>query len=191
MAFRIEHRLGVQAPAAEVWALVSNLEGWKDWTGLYTHASGRLAIGEKLSFTFALPGEAHMSAVGIVQDWVPEHQMIWKVNFPAGLFHSIRYVEIEALGPESCILANGDLYRGFGARFIPRSIRRKVHAGFEAMNDRAKTLTEASWAIRKARGDAAPGPYLPPAPDKPAVIGPTVVVPRYWGLGAKKAGQVK
>ena len=31
MAVRVEHRIGIAAPAHEVWNLVGELDGWKDW----------------------------------------------------------------------------------------------------------------------------------------------------------------
>ena len=81
MAFRIEHRIGVAAPASEIWDLVYDLEGWKDWTGIYTNASGKIAIGETLEFTFKLGDRVPQSYKGVVYDWVPEHQMAWTTRF--------------------------------------------------------------------------------------------------------------
>lgn len=190
MAFRIEHRIGVAAPASEIWDLVYNLEGWKDWTELYTHASGRLAIGETLDFTFQLPGEAPMSVRGQVYDWVPEHQIAWTVSFYGGLVTSLRYVEIVKLGDTNCILANGDYWSGPLAGFMPKRLRVKARAAFQRMNEIAKAKVEAAW-IAKGGAPAAPIPDpegLTLAAMKP--LQPTVARSAPWGFGKRKAGQI-
>ena len=145
MGFRIENRVGVAAPAPMVWDLVSKLEGWPEWTELYTEAGGQLRIGEKLHFTFRLGDRPPQSVEGIVYDWVPEAQMAWKVSLYGGLVRSLRYVEIEKLSETSCILANGDYWTGLLANRMPKPLRRLAQAGFRRMNENAKRLCEARF----------------------------------------------
>jgi hypothetical protein len=154
MGFRIENRVGVAAPPHVVWALVSNLEGWRDWTELYSDAGGRLAIGEKLHFTYKVGDRAPQSALGIVYDWVPEAQLAWRGSLSGGFVKSLRYVEIEKLTDTSCILANGEYYTGLLAGLIPRPLRYQVREGFERMNHNAKRICEAEWLAQG--GTAAP-----------------------------------
>lgn len=148
MTFRIEHRIGVAAPPAEVWELVRDLEGWKDWTDLYTEAHGKLAIGETLTFTFKLDDAAPQTITGKVYDWVPEAQMAWHVKFIGAWLRSLRYVEIEKLSDTSCVLANGDYYMGPLAFMVSRKTRSAVRAGFQRMNENAKRIVEERWAAK-------------------------------------------
>src|ERR1700741_921815 len=111
MTIRIEHRIGIAAPPSLVWELVYDLSGWKDWTGLYTEAGGRIAIGETLTFTARLGRGAPVTTLGVVYDWVPEAQLAWQSKLPYRV-RSLRYVEIEKLTETSCILANGDYLSG-------------------------------------------------------------------------------
>lgn len=145
MGFRLEHRVGVAASADIIWNLVSDLARWPEWTEVYTEAGGRLAIGEKLQFTFQLGDRAPMSYVGTVYDWVPEAQMAWRASLYGGMVRSLRYVEIEALSETSCILANGDYWTGPLANLMPKGLRRLAQEGFQRMNENAKQICEARF----------------------------------------------
>ena len=44
MAFRLENRIGVAAPASVIWDLVSDLEGWDRWNPLYRAGLSQMDI---------------------------------------------------------------------------------------------------------------------------------------------------
>ena len=185
MSFRIEHRVGVAAPPAEVWELVRDLDGWKDWTELYTEASGRLAIGETLTFTFKLGDRAPQTVTGRVYDWVPEAQMAWHVRFIGAWLRSLRYVEIEKLSDTSCILANGDYYSGPLTFLISRKLRSAVRAGFQRMNENAKRIVEERWTAKGGTVE------IIPDPEGAISIGPLLQPTsrgKMWGMGGAVGG---
>ena len=188
MAFRIEHRIGVAAPASEIWDLVYDLEGWKDWTGIYTNASGKIAIGETLEFTFKLGDRVPQSYKGVVYDWVPEHQMAWTTRFAGGMVTSLRYVEIIKLGDTSCILANGDYWTGPLAWTMSKALRHAARAGFQHMNEAAKQKVEAAFVPKGGQpAQVAPDPEgLTIASIQP--IARTVTNTTPWGFGRRKPG---
>ena len=35
MSFRVEHRMGVPAPASVIWEVLSDLPGWSAWNPIY------------------------------------------------------------------------------------------------------------------------------------------------------------
>lgn len=145
MSFRIEHRIGVQAPASEIWAMVSDLSRWGEWNPAYPEISGRVAIGEPVRFTFAPPGGKPRSATGVIVDWVPNAQLVWALKLMGGLIRTTRYIEIEVLTETGCILANGERFDGLGASLLPKGMRRQVHQAFAGMNEAAKARAEAIW----------------------------------------------
>lgn len=183
MTFRIEHRIGVAAPSSEVWELLYDLSGWKDWTGVYSEARGKIAIGETLNFTFQVGDRPPMSAAAIVYDWVPEAQLAWNARLPGGV-RTLRYVEIQKLTETSCILSNGDYYSGFATVFMDRRLRRDIHAAFQRMNENGKRIAEARWVEKGGTVDSTP----PPAPkrDKLSIVQPlkpSVKPGAPWGFG--------
>jgi hypothetical protein len=189
MTFRIEHRIGVAAPAAEVWDLVYDIEKWPEWTELYTEAAGRIAIGEKLRFTFQVGDAKPMNVIGTVYDWVPETQLAWIVSFARGWVKSLRYVEIEKLSETSCILANGDYWSGPLAFMIPQKTRAAARAGFQRMNENAKRLVEAGWAAKGGQVQIAPDAEVSGPIHIQPLMNPTRARPaKMWGMGGGGAG---
>ncbi len=184
MSFRLEHRVGIAAPPAEVWDLVYDIGKWPEWTELYSEASGRIAIGEKLRFTFQVGDKPSMSVVGTVYDWVPEAQLAWTVSLARGWVKSLRYVEIEKLTETSCILANGDYWSGALAFAIPQKTRVAARAGFQRMNENAKRIVEERWAAKGGIVEIVPdastsGPiHIQPLLNKTITRGA-----KMWGMG--------
>ena len=152
MTNRIEHRIGVSAPPEAIWSVVADINAWSAWNPVYTQAAGKVAIGETLRFQLALANRKPMALVGKVIDWVPNEQLIWRMPLFGGALQVTRYIEIEQLTDAGCILANGEIQEGLAAGVVPRSIRRSIRDGMQAMNEAAKTRIE-----RLAGSDAEPG----------------------------------
>ena len=142
---KIEHRIGVQAPAEVIWEILADLSGWADWNPLYPKAEGALRIGQALNLTLALPGEPHQIIHPVIVDWVPNDQIHWQLSLQYGLVKTIRYIEIEILGPTSCILSNGEIFQGFLGPTVAQSKRRAIRQGFTAMGEALAARAEAIW----------------------------------------------
>ena len=145
MAVRVEHRIGIAAPAHEVWNLVGELDGWKDWNPLYTSVEGSLGFGAPLTLTLVLPGRKPQVIKPIVDSWTPDELIHWRLKMLGGLVTTLRYIEIEKLTDEGCIFSNGEIFDGYLGRRLPRSVRRNVRAGFVAMGEAVKARVEAAW----------------------------------------------
>jgi len=189
MTFRLENRIGIAAPAREVWDLVYDIAKWPEWSGIYSEASGKIAIGEKLRFTFQVGDLKPMTVEGVVYDWVPEAQLAWTVTLARGWVKSLRYIEIEKLTETSCILAQGDYWTGPLAWMMPQKTRSAARAGFKLMNENAKRIVEERWAAK--------GGELIVVPDEPAdgppqihtLMKPTSTKPtKTWGAGGGGPG---
>ena len=77
MRFQIEQRIGVRAPASEVWRHLGDLDAWPQWNPMYPQVSGRLQIGATLSLEEVVPGEKPERITPSIVDWVPESQLVW------------------------------------------------------------------------------------------------------------------
>lgn len=147
--FRIEHRIGVQAPPEVVWEIVHDLSRWSEWNPTYPQAEGQVRIGETLTVTLALPGQAQQVLKPRVLDWVPNEQLHWQLSMLAGMIRTTRYIEINQLAEASCIVDNGELFGGLMGPSLGRRLGRSVRRGFEAMNEALKERAEAMWQGRK------------------------------------------
>lgn len=111
MNFRIEKRIGIQAPADRIWEVLSDLGGWSDWHPVETEASGTIAFGGQISLTETLPGHDSRPVAARVGDWQPLAQLVW-CEKRGLMFNVVRYYEIDELEPGSCIVANGYIFSG-------------------------------------------------------------------------------
>ena len=145
MRVKIEHRLGIPAPAEAIWAVIADIAGWPAWNPLYTRTEGVLRIGAPLVLDVALPGQKVRTIRPTVSDWVPNEQILWKLSMAGGLIKSIRYLEIEQLAQTGCIFSNGEMFDGPLGPAVARRMRGAIRAGFAAMGEAVKARTLATW----------------------------------------------
>ncbi|HEY5072766.1 MAG TPA: SRPBCC domain-containing protein [Caulobacteraceae bacterium] len=145
MPQKIEHRLGIRAPAEAIWELIGDVDGWKDWNPLYPKSRGALRIGSRLELEVALPGEDARAIQPVVLEWVPNEQLIWRLSMFGGLIKTTRYMEIEQLAGSACIFSNGEIFAGLLGPFMARRMRAPIRAGFAAMGEAVKARVERAW----------------------------------------------
>ncbi|MFI4964510.1 MAG: SRPBCC family protein [Caulobacterales bacterium] len=146
---RIEHRIGVQAPAAVVWEVIADLKAWGQWNALYPRASGDIRIGSVLDMTLALPGQAAQEIRPTVLEWVPNEQLHWRLTMLGGLVKTTRFFEIEALAQASCIVSNGEILGGLVGPRLGKRMGRTLYRAFVEMNEALKARAEALWQARQ------------------------------------------
>jgi hypothetical protein len=146
MSYKIEHRIGVSAPAEVIWEILADIPGWEAWNPLYTQASGVIRIGEILVLTQALPGQKPEVIRPRVLDWVPYEQLHWNNVAGSGLVKTLRYMEIEKLGDEACIFSNGEIFAGLLGPTVAKAMRRSFKDGFCALSEAIKVRAEAAYA---------------------------------------------
>ena len=147
MPFKLEHRLGVQAPAEIIWDSLADLTTWADWNPLYPKAAGNIRIGEVLTLELALPGQPVQTIQPKVLDWAPQDHIHWRLTMFRGLVTSVRYLEIEIMGDTACVVSNGEIFSGLLSPLV-RTQRRAIREGFTAMGEAIKARAEAQFAAR-------------------------------------------
>lgn len=167
MAFRVQSRVGVAAPASAVWSAIADLEAWRDWNPLFVDAEGRLSIGALVTLTRRLDDKSERQEVRIV-DWVPSAQIVWSRSI-APFARSLGYIEIDALSERGCILAAGEIFDGRLGVMIGRRVRRPLQAGLLALCEAVKARAEANWDGVPDEPVPLPPPP-PPVKKKPATI---------------------
>lgn len=146
---RIEDRVGIQAPAEVIWKIVSDLASWREWNPTYPQAEGQIRIGEVLTVTLALPGQPPQTLKPKVLEWVPDAQLHWELRLMGGLIRTLRYIEIETLANQSCVVDNGEIFGGLMGPSLGKRMGRNMQRGLRAMNEALKARAEAMWAERR------------------------------------------
>ena len=147
--FRIEDRIGIQAPAEVIWDVVHDLPRWSEWNPTYPRAEGEIRIGAVLTMDLVLPGQDRQEIKPRVLDWVPNEQLHWELKFLGGLIKTLRYIEITPLSEAGCVVDNGEFFGGLMGPSLGRRMRGPVRRGVLAMNEALKARAEALWAERK------------------------------------------
>lgn len=148
---RIEHRVGIQAPAEVIWEILSDIDHWGDWSVLYPRATGQVKIGAPVSATLALPGEEPREINPQIIEWVPYEQIIWGDIQWRGWSRSTRYFEIEEMAKTACAFSTGELFDGFISKRYGNKYRRAMKKGFAAMGEALKVRAEAEWQSRQGQ----------------------------------------
>jgi hypothetical protein len=142
---KIEHRIGVQAPADIVWEILADVPRWPAWSTLYSRASGVIGFGERLKLEVSLPGQPPVAIEPVILEWEPRELIHWKMKSMLGLLESVRFFEIDSLSETGCIFSNGEMFGGFlgpapSAKKLSGPLRRSFTALGEAMRDQAEAL---------------------------------------------------
>eukprot|EP01041_Mallomonas_annulata_P033860 gene33860-56536_t len=180
---RVEDRIGIQAPAEVIWDILFDLDRWQKWNPTYPSASGQIRLGEVLSVTLALPGQPTQSIKPKVLEWVPNAQLHWELKMMGGLIRTLRYVEIETLANQSCVVDNGEIFGGLMGPSLGKRMGRTVQRGFRAMNEALKARAED--AIGRTVADSTPHWPEPPRPPKGA---PNILVVLFDDVGFSDFG---
>jgi hypothetical protein len=149
MPLKIEHQLGVKAPASVVWEIVHDIERWSDWNPLYTEAAGVIRIGETLRLKLVLPDQAPRDLEATVIDWTPDEAIHWKTSHLRGLVRTVRYLEIEAKSETGCIFSNGEIFSGLLGPRVAKQLRPSLRKGFAALGEAVRDRAEARWQSRQ------------------------------------------
>jgi hypothetical protein len=148
MSVKLEHRLGVKAPANVVWEIISDLSSWREWNPLYPEAEGVVAYGERLTLTLAVPGAKPRVIRPAILDWAPDEAIHWRLSMLGGLVATTRYLEIETMSETGCIFSNGEIFTGLLGPTVARQVRRPIRAGFAALGEAVRERAEARWRER-------------------------------------------
>lgn len=146
---KLEHRIGIQAPDEIVWEILSDIPGWASWNPLYPRAEGVIRIGDVWSLDLALPGEKLQTIRPVILDWAPYDHIHWRLNALRGWVSTIRFLEIEKMGPENCIFSNGEIFGGMLGGLVAGRLRGPIRQGFADLGEALKAKSEALWAERK------------------------------------------
>jgi len=110
----------IRAPAATIWAILTDAPGYPDWNSTVERIDGRIAPGEKLTVhAKASPGRAFPLTVA---EFEPARRMVWRGGMPLGLFSGTRTFTLTPAPDGSVAFAMREAFAGLLAPLITRSI---------------------------------------------------------------------
>ena len=138
----LHSELGVGAPAGIVWEVLVDLPGWERWNPVMW-AVGKLAAGEQLRVTIALPGSKQVRIDPAVIQLDEGRQLRWLSDV---LFRGILDIEqgfrVVAEDIGRCRLEQFAVFRGLLADAVVWLNRKPIETGIQTMNRALKREAE-------------------------------------------------
>ena len=149
MSRTLQADIEIQATADQVWEVLTDFTGYRDWNPFVVEASGTPRPGQRLELQMRLPGRRPMTFRPEVLDADPGRKLRWlgRLLLP-GLFDGEHSFSLEPIGPERVRLTQHEEFRGLLAPLLLVRIGEPTLAGFHQMNQALKVRVEQPTATR-------------------------------------------
>ncbi|GJM37681.1 MAG: hypothetical protein DHS20C19_10480 [Acidimicrobiales bacterium] len=145
MRHELHTEVEIDAPAAVVWDLLTDLDNYRAWNPFITDSAGEAVVGEKLVNRMDPPGGKAMTFKPVVTEVEAGKVFEWLGRFGLpGLFDGRHRFELTATPSGGTLVVHAEHFTGVLVRFMRSSLDTRTLAGFEAMNAALKARAEAS-----------------------------------------------
>lgn len=154
--------IDIDAPTAEVWAILADLNGYREWNPLFVEATGIIAVGQRITLRSKHPANGRrMTVKPRITVARPAAELRWTSSLP-GIISGEHVFTLTPAGRGTRVVQS-ETFRGLLARFSSKTFTR-AEVSFRALNEALKQRAEAG-ENRPAGPAAAPpaGPSAPPA----------------------------
>jgi hypothetical protein len=136
----------IAAPAARVWAILTDFAAYPSWNPFIVELTGTLAANGPLVARMRPPGSARaMTFKPRVSVHEPGKRFAWLGSLPIpGLFAGEHSFELTALAPDRVRFTHGESFRGLLIPLLRKNLDGPTRAGFIAMNEALKQRAEAT-----------------------------------------------
>lgn len=140
----IDTSIGIGAPPAAVWAILTDFAAMADWNPLIRSIEGTPAVGRRLKVTIQPQGKAPMRFAPTVTRADPGRELAWlgRVGLP-GLFDGAHHFRLEPDGRGGTHFIHGEVFTGLLVGLVMGgAMLDGTRAGFTAMNEALKARAE-------------------------------------------------
>jgi hypothetical protein len=151
MRHEICHQVVIDAPASEVWAVLTDWERYPDWNPFITTLDGVLEEGARLSVAIAPPGGRGMTFRPRLLAVREHRELRWlgRVLVP-GLFDGEHAFELEPLPGGRTLLVQSERFSGVLVRWLRGGLA-ATELGFEQLDLALKQRVEQALTPRSPR----------------------------------------
>lgn len=143
--FVVQAETEIHAPAAVVWAVLTDMEAYDAWNTMLHYRGGALAEGGTIQLRLSLPNGPSYNFAPRVIALEPERRFTWRATTGLrGIFDGEHSFELSPLASGRTSLRNRERYSGLLAPLFQRlPMMRDAPAGFVAMNEEIRARAEA------------------------------------------------
>lgn len=143
MRHQIITEIIIDAPAAKVWNILTDLDRYPDWNPFIIQAIGRLVPGTRLTNTLR-NGEKNFVFKPTVLKVEPGHYFDWIGRlFLPGIFDGHHFFRIDPVNDRQVKLIQGEYFSGLLSGMLLRKIGEETRNNFVRMNQAVKQRAEA------------------------------------------------
>ncbi len=136
--------INIDATAAEVWAVLTDLAQYSSWNPFVVRAAGRVAVGETLECHPRLPGSRRtLSFRPVVTKVVEDRLFVWQGHaLLSSLAGGEHIFEIEKLDESSVRLVHRQNFWGLIVPVFWPLVAKRTEKGFNMFNEALKERVE-------------------------------------------------
>jgi hypothetical protein len=132
--------IDIKAPPERVWAVVADVDHYKDWNPFFTEGHGTVAEGETLHLTMNPVGEAPKSFSPTVLEVTPGETLVWRGRLLVpGLFDGTHRLRLERTESGGTRFSQEE---AFGGLLVPFVGFTPYLAGWQRMDAALKARAE-------------------------------------------------
>ena len=149
--FRVEATSEIEAPQAQVWAVLTDIARYGEWNPYVTGVDSTLEVGSPAVLTVQ-QGDRQMTVPEEIHENDGAGVLAWKyaAETPSWAIYAVRYQVLTPLGPARTRYHTYEDFRGVLAPLVMLTQRGRVQNGFDATAQALKQRAE-----RLHRGDTA------------------------------------
>jgi len=142
--FTIEATTTIDAAPEQVWAVLTDADGYADWSSMLHVVDGTFGPDARPTLRLELPDGPSYEFRPTIIAFEPPRRLTWRaVTGVRGLFDGTHTFELTSLGPGRTRLVNREKYSGLLTpimRWLP--MMRDAQPGFAAMNAEIRDYVE-------------------------------------------------
>ena len=149
MAFVIDRKLEIAAPASVVWEVISDLPRYPEWNRFCIEARSTLRPGDAIDLRVQLFARPQWQREYMTEFAAGRGFAYSMKPVPAGALSSRRSHSIEALDAERCVYESCFRLQGWLMPLVRSVLGRRLKAGFAVMNEGVRQRAEYLWTERQ------------------------------------------
>ena len=139
MAHEITTKIEIGAPAARVWAVLSDFAHYPDWNPFILEVLGSVVQDAKVKYRFEFPPGIRIRATAKILKFEQEKELRWAAHFlTPKLFNGEHYFAIEAINTTSIMFHHGEIFTGLLLPLARPMLEKYGLQTYQALNNKLK-----------------------------------------------------
>lgn len=140
---KIITQIDIEAPPEDIWRHLTDFSAYPEWNPFTASIEGEAKVGSRLIVTLNLQKGKEMVFKPTVKEAEPGRKLVWlgRTIMP-GLLDGEHSFIIEDQGDGTCRFTQSEIFSGFLALYLPRSLAEQTTLGFEMLNKVLKERVE-------------------------------------------------